>query len=143
MLNTFRVKFLYFFQEILVFRVSSLHFRAKILASVIACNENYSEEDIKILEEVSKQIYPKDENRASILEAVTINYVNSVLNKKNGFNLDKLIININNLVSKTPRFKDKISTDLLVMFTVCCKDSKSSCIQYRVLEFLENLKNDK
>ena len=133
MLKKIKFKFTYFFQEILVFNVSSLHFRAKTLATIIACNKNYNEAELKILKDISLEIYPNDKNRASMLEEVTIYYVKKVLSDRDKLNLDKLILNINTLVTNTPRFRKKILTDSLIFFTICSKDSKSSIMQFRVL----------
>jgi hypothetical protein len=106
---------------------------------MIACNNDYGEEEIKILKDISKKIYPEDTNRSNMLEEVTIYYVEKIISKKDKLSLDKLIIDINRQINKTPRFRKKILTDFLVLFTTCTKDSKSSIIQFRVLEFFENL----
>jgi hypothetical protein len=142
LLKKLKLRFTYFFQEILVFHVSSLHFRAKVLAVVISCNPDYSDEEIKLLEKISKEIYSKDDNRANMLKEVTLYYVKKVFSKKDSLNLDRLVIDISRQTKKTPRFKYKILVDLLVQFTTCIKNSESSIIQYRVLEFLEDLKGE-
>jgi len=127
-------------REVFVYHHNSLEFRAKIFALIIAANENPQECEYAIVEEAGMQIY-KEEDRVNMLLLTTREYVNKV-HHSNGLNIDDLVEDIQNELKQVPRYAFKIDIEALRPLAECSIDEDTSSYQLRMLEFLQNLKED-
>jgi len=130
--------FLSFFREGFLYHYSSLEFRAKLLAAMIAIDKKIDECEEKILQEIASQIYKNNEARVYVLINTTKEYVDKVI-QKNGLDLNELILEIDKDLKKVKRFYKKINIQQLEKFLECSKDNEEKQItQKHVLEFLQN-----
>ncbi len=130
--------FLSFFREVFVYHNSSLEFRAKLLAAMIATNQHMDECEIKILENIAKEIYPDDEARVDVLVRTTKEYVKKII-EKNGLELNELIKSINRELKEEKRFCEKVNIERLSRFLECSQgDEETQLTQTRILEYLQN-----
>ncbi len=125
-----------FFREFLVFHHSSLEFRAKTLASMIAVKKSIDECEKETLENIAKEIYKNDENRAEILINTTIEYVDKVI-EINGLYVDDLIINIDKTLKKYPKFYKKIDLEKLKRFLKCKATPEEKLLRVRIYEYFK------
>jgi len=132
-----KTRFLSFFRDIFVYHTSSLEFRAKILASVIAIKHGINECEEEILEDIAKKTYKNDEARAALLVQVTKEYINKIIDK-NELDINDLIKNIDSTLKSSKRFAYKINIKELKRFLECSKDDEEiNIIQRRIIEFLQ------
>ena len=132
-----KIRFLSFFRDIFVYHTSSLEFRAKIIASVIAIKHGINECEEKILEDIAKKTYKNDEARAKLLIEVTKEYINKII-EKNELDINDLIKNIDTTLKNSKRFAYKINIKELKRFLECSKDNEEiNIIQQRIIEFLQ------
>jgi len=127
-------------REVLVYHHSSLEFRAKIFALIIAANQTPQECEYNLVHDAGMDIY-KNKERVDMLLLTTKEYVNKV-HQKNGLNLDGLIEDIQKELSQVPRYAHKINIHALHPLVECTIDEDTSSYQLRMLEFLENLKEE-
>jgi len=127
-------------REILVYHHSSLEFRAKIFALIVAANQHPTECDYDLVHEAGMQIY-KDKDRAKMLLLTTKEYVDKV-HKQSRLDIDDLVEEIRNEVRQIPRYSVKIDISLLQPLIECTTDEDTSTYQIRMLEFLEELKKE-
>lgn len=127
-------------REVLVYHHNSLEFRSKIFALIIAANENPQDCEYDIVHEEGMKIY-KDEQRVNMLLHTTKEYVNKV-HKKNGLYIDDLLEDIQKELRQVPRYAHKIDIQALHPIVECSIDEDTSSYQLRMLEFLENLKEE-
>lgn len=126
-----------FFREFLVFHHSSLEFRAKLLASMISVKKSIDECEKETLEQIAKEIYKNDENRAEILINTTLEYVKKV-EEINGLYVDDLIIDIDKNLKKHPKFYKKIDIESLKRFLKCKATTEEKLLRLRILEYYTN-----
>lgn len=129
--------FLSFFREFFVYHHTSLEFRAKLFASMIATNKTDSSCEYKVLREVAKEIYKNDEYRMDVLVHTTKEYVNKII-QNDSLDIDCLLIDIDKELKKHKRFIDKINMKHLRSFYCCNGDEETTLLQTRILEFYEN-----
>jgi hypothetical protein len=127
-------------REILVYHHSSLEFRAKIFALIVAANQHPTECDYDLVHEAGMQIY-KDKDRAKMLLLTTKEYVDKV-HMQSRLDIDDLVEEIRNEVRQIPRYSVKIDISLLQPLVECTTDEDTSTYQIRMLEFLEELKKE-
>jgi hypothetical protein len=139
-MNFFRfikIRFLLFFRDIFVYHTSSLEFRAKVYASVIAVKGYMDECEEEILKDISNRIYRSDKARSLLLILVTKEYIDKII-EKNGLDINALIKNIDIELKKSNRFAYKINIEDLKRFLACKNSDKDvNIIQKRVIEFLQ------
>jgi hypothetical protein len=144
-MNIFRrikARFLVFFRDIFVYHNSSLEFRAKILAAMIGANKDMDECEMKLLEEIARDIYPNDMARVDVLIRTTKEYVDKVI-RNNDLEINELIKNIDKVIKEEPRFVEKINIERLSRLFECSKgDEETQMIQRRIVEFLEQEKRE-
>jgi hypothetical protein len=132
-----KIRFLSFFRDIFVYHTSSLEFRAKIIASVIAIKYGINECEENILQDIAKKTYKKDEARANLLVQVTKEYINKII-EKNELDINDLIKNIDTTLKNSKRFAYKINIKELKRFLECSQDDEEiNIIQQRIIEFLQ------
>lgn len=130
------------FRELFIYHHSSLEFRAKVFALVIASDDN--QENLECaLEHVAAAgtlIY-KNEDRANSLTLTTKEYCNKV-HDVNGLNIDDLIEDIRKELRQIPRYINKIDIEHLRPMIECTQNEETTIYQQRILEFLESLKEE-
>jgi hypothetical protein len=139
-LKKLKIFFLSFFRELFVYHHTSLEFRAKLFAAMIASNKNDNSCEYKVLSKIASEIYD-DEYRVNVLVHTTKEYVNKIL-KSDSLDLDCLLLDIDKDLKRHKRFKNKINMQHLRSFFACNGDEDTIILQTRILEFFENeLKN--
>lgn len=127
-------------REVFVYHHNSLEFRAKVFALIIAANENPQECEYTIVHDAGMQVY-KDEERVNMLLLTTKEYVKKV-HLKNGLFIDDLVEDIQKELQQLPRYAQKIDIAALRPLAECSTDEDTSSYQIRMLEFLQNLKEE-
>jgi len=128
--------FLSFFRELFVHHHTSLEFRAKLFASMIASNKIDNSCEYKILKKIAKEIYKDDEYRVDVLVHTTKEYVNKII-QNDSLDIDKLLLDIDKELKRHKRFADKIDMNHLKSFYSCSGDEDTIILQTRILEFFE------
>jgi len=134
-LHNLKHHFLRGFREVFIHHHSSMEFRAKLFALIIAPNENYGECETEILKHNSELIY-EDKTRSEALINLTNEYLDK-LNAPNGLGIDDLINDIVKDLREYRRFATKIDINLLMPIQMCTDDDDNALYQLRILEFLE------
>ncbi len=127
-------------REVLIYHHSSLEFRAKIFALIIAANHHPGECEYNLVHKAGMDTY-KDKHRVDMLVLTTREYVNKV-HQKYGLDIDDLIIDIQRELQQIPRYVEKIDIAQLHPIVECSVDEDTSTYQIRMLEFLQNLKEE-
>ncbi len=128
------------FRELLLYHHSSLEFRAKLFAAIIAANENYSECELDIVQETGMALYG-EEDRANTLRLTVEEYLDKVF-EDNDLAIDELIEDIISDLKDIPRYADKISIDDYRKIIACCEDEESRIYQERIVDLYQRLKDD-
>jgi hypothetical protein len=128
------------FREVLLYHHSSLEFRAKLYAALIAANEKYSECELAIVQEAGTAIY-NDDNRANTLRLTVEEYLEKVF-EDNGLAIDELIEDLINDLKDIPRYADKIRIEDYRKIMACCDDEESRIYQERIIDLFQRLKDD-
>lgn len=136
-LKSAKTFFLSFFRELFVYHHTSLEFRAKLFASMIATNKIDNTCEYKTLKEIAKEIYKDDEYRVDVLVHTTREYVNKII-ENDSLDIDRLLIDIDRELKKNKRFIDKINLNHLRRFYSCNGDEETILLQTRILEFYES-----
>jgi len=129
------------FRELFVHHHSSLEFRAKILALIIAANENFDSKECEIITEIGQDIYKNDSERVNLLFLSTKELVKKVKDD-NGLDIDTLIANIQKELKYVPRYAKKIDVESLKSIVKLSKDEDTISYQNNILEFLQDLKDE-
>ncbi len=128
------------FRELFVYHHSSLEFRAKLFAVVIAANDDANDCELQIVKDAGMSIY-NDESRANALMLTTKEYVVKVV-EDNGLDMDSLIKDITDELRVVPRYAEKIDITQLEPLIECGTDEDVSTYQIRIIEFLDRLKQE-
>jgi len=128
------------FREIFVHHYSSLDFRAKIFALIIAANEKPKLNNFILVKTLATKIYPNDPDRANMLLLTTKELIDKINTKK--ISVDTLIQSIANNVKLVPRYAKKIDIETLSGFLDLAENEDTYYYQKNILEFLENLKTE-
>ena len=140
---SFRIKHHFFsaFRELFVYNHSSLEFRAKIFALLIATNESSSVEAYIVVKKAGNKIYKNNEERADLLMISTKELVNKV-KENNGLYVDTLISNIQKELRAIPRYAKKIDIELLKPIIALSHDEDTIIYQKNILNFLRDIKEE-
>jgi len=136
-IKSIKTSFLAFFREFFVYHHTSLEFRAKLFASMIASNKVDDECEYVVLKKIAKEIYRDDEYRMDVLVHTTKEYVDKII-KNNGLDIDHLILDIDRELRRHKRFVDKINMNHLRSFYACNGDEDTILLQTRILEYYES-----
>ena len=128
------------FRELLLYHHSSLEFRAKLFAAIIAANENYTECELDIVQETGMALYG-EEDRANTLRLTVEEYLEKVF-EDNDLAIDELIEDILNDLKDIPRYAEKISIDDYQKIIDCCENEESRIYQERIVDLYQRLKDD-
>ncbi len=140
---SFRIKHHFFsaFRELFVHHHSSLEFRAKIFALLIATNEDSSVEAYIVVKKIGNEIYKNDEERADLLMISTKELVNKVKDN-NGLYVDTLITKIQKELKAVPRYAKKIDIESLKPIIALSHDEDTIIYQNSILNFLRDIKEE-
>jgi len=143
MFTTLKRNIVKMFREFLVYHNSSLEFRAKIMTLMISSNGEISECEKQKLKEIAYDTYQDDHERAELLIA-TINEYHDKIITNNGLDFEHLIQLVAKEVRTVKRFHEKIDIPLLMQLHECVEedDEEDRLFQIRIIEFLENLKEE-
>lgn len=128
------------FRELFIYHHSSLEFRAKVFALVIAANEKHSDCEFEIVRNTGIKIY-NDEDRANTLTLTTKEFVEKI-HDRNGMDIDTLIQDIVQELKMIPRYAKKISIEELTPLVSCNGDDDTISYQNSIIAFLERLKKE-
>jgi len=136
-LKSTKTFFLSFFRELFVYHHTSLEFRAKLFASMIASNQIDNSCEYVMLKKIAKEIYKDDEYRVDVLVHTTKEYVSKII-QNDSLDIDHLILDIDRELKRHKRFIDKINMNHLRSFYACNGDEDTILLQTRILEFYES-----
>jgi len=128
------------FRELLLYHHSSLEFRAKLFAALIAANDQYGECELSVVQDAGMALY-SDEDRANTLRLTVEEYLDKVF-RDNGLAIDALIEDLMNDLKDIPRYTEKISIDDYQKIVACCEDADNRAYQERIIELYQRLKDD-
>lgn len=129
------------FREFLVYHHSSLEYRAKVLTLMISSNGEMCECEQKALKEIAERIYGKEIDRVELLIDTVMEYHSKIVTN-NGLDFEHLIQLVGKETKEVPRFVSKIDMELLNLLHQCVNDEDERLFQERILEYLENLKDE-
>jgi hypothetical protein len=129
------------FRELLLYHHSSLEFRAKLFAAIIAANDNYGECELEIVKETGMALYKDDLDRANTLRLTVEEYLDKIF-QDNGLAIDELIEDLLWDLKEVPRFAEKISIEYYRQITACCEDEDTRIYQERIIDLYQRLKDD-
>ncbi len=135
-----RNHFINAFRELFLYHHSSLEFRAKLFAAVIAANPDAGECEYAIAAQAGSQIYD-DPDRSNSLLLMIQEYVDKVTDD-NGLDIDTLLEDIVRDLRDLPRYSQKINIDLLRPLLDCNHDEENRIYQERILELFANLREE-
>ena len=129
------------FRELLVYHHSSLEYRAKILTLMISSNGEICECEKQKLKEIVHTIYGDDQERAELLIDTIYEYHIKIITN-NGLDFEHLIQQVERETKEVKRFAQKIDMGLLMQLHECMVEEEDRLFQQRILEFLQNLKDE-
>jgi len=141
MVKTFKRNVMKMFREVLVYHHSSLEYRAKILTLMISANGEICECEKQKLKEIAYSIYGDDQDRAELL-IDTVNEYHTKIITNNGLDFEHLIQQVQKETKEVKRFCEKIDMGMLMQLHECMDNEEDILFQKRILEFLENLKDE-
>ncbi|MCK5854146.1 MAG: hypothetical protein KAG56_02915 [Sulfurovaceae bacterium] len=139
MIKRVRRKIKKVFRELLLYHNSSLEYRAKVFTLVIASTGEMNRCEERLIEEISCDIYEKDEERSEILVEAVKEYLDKIITN-NGLDFDHLVFQVEKETKAVKRFSKKINIDELNRFQACVKNEDDKIYQQRVIDYLERLK---
>ncbi|HSR73367.1 MAG TPA: hypothetical protein VLL31_00860, partial [Sulfurovum sp.] len=93
------------------------------------------------LKEIAHTIYADDHDRAELLLDAVNEYHTKILTN-NGLDFEHLILQVERETKEVKRFAQKIDMGLLAQLHECVEDEEDRLFQERILEFLQNLKDE-
>ena len=143
MYKAFKRRFIKMFREFLIYHNSSLEFRAKLLTLMVSANGEIDECEKQKLKEIAHAIYSDDQERAELLIDTVNEYHNKIINR-NGLDFEHLIQIVAKETKEVKRFCTKIDMEVLRQLQECTdeEDEEEWLFQQRILEFLQNLKDE-
>lgn len=134
-------KFFNAFRELVVHHHSSLNFRAKTFALLIAADPNAKVENYIIVKKYGLHLYKDDEKRANLLALSTKELVQKVKDN-NGLYLDTLVANIQKELKNVPRYAHKIDIEALEKLLELPHNEDTVSYQKSIIRFLKDLKEE-
>ncbi len=131
------------FREFLVYHNDSLEFRAKLITLMVSSNGEISECEKQKLKEIAYRTYIDDQERAELLIDTVKEYHEKIMTN-NGLDFEHLIQLVAKEVREVKRFPNKIDIPLLMELHSCVdeEDEEDMLFQMRIIEFLQNLKDE-
>lgn len=128
------------FRELLLYHHSSLEFRAKLFAALIAANDKYGECELTIVQETGMALY-KDVDRANALRLTVEEYLGKIF-EDNGLAIDELIEDLLRDLKNVPRFAEKIFIEDYQKILACSEENDNRIYQERIIDLYQRLKDD-
>lgn len=128
------------FRELFLYHHSSLEFRAKLFAAVIAADDEANECEFDLVKEAGMTIY-KDEDRSNTLVLTTREMVEKVL-ENNGLDIDALVEDIIFDLKTVPRYALKIELEQLQPLLGCQSNPDITLYQKNILRLLGALREE-
>lgn len=128
------------FRELFLYHHSSLEFRAKLFAAVIAADDKADECEFDRVKEAGMAIY-NEEDRSNTLVLTTREIVDKVL-KNNGLDIDALIEDIIQDLKTVPRYALKIELSQLEPILACQDDPDVTAYQRSILRLFGELRSE-
>lgn len=125
------------FRELFIYHHSSLEFRAKVFAMVIAANRDADECEFDLVTKAGMSIY-NNEDRANTLMLATKEYVKKV-HDDNGLDIDRLVHDIVQDLKVVPRYAKKLDPLQLQPIIDCSVDEDTTAYQLNMLDFINSL----
>jgi len=143
MFRAFKRRFIKMFREFLIYHNSSLEFRAKLLTLMVSANGEIDACEKQKLKEIAHSIYSDDQERAELLIDTVNEYHHKIINR-NGLDFEHLIQIVAKETKEVKRFCTKIDMKALKQLQECTdeEDEEEWLFQQRILEFLQNLKDE-
>ena len=141
MVKTFKRNVMKMFREFLVYHHSSLEYRAKILTLMISANGEICECEKQKLKEIAHSIYGDDQDRVELLIDAVNEYHTKIITN-NGLDFEHLVQLVQKETKEVKRFCKKIDMELLMQLHECMDNEEDILFQKRILEFLQNLKDE-
>lgn len=139
--TTIKQKFLSAFRELFIYHHTSLEFRAKLFALLIAATQKSDFDcELEILDVIGMEIY-NDKDRADALVVTAKEYVVKIY-EKNELDFDSLVDQIRFDLRTVPRYVHKINLTQLKRMCECENDEDTQSFQENILEFFETLKEE-
>jgi len=137
-----RIKKYFFsaFREVFVYHHSSLEFRAKTYAVLIAGSTESFSRYQHTLEVIASEIYTNPD-RAGALVMTVKEYLKAIQNKKNMGN-EMLLNDVIRELRLVPRFALKIEPEHLERLEECTLEEDSKIYQQRLIEFLREKRTE-
>jgi len=133
-LTTIRNHFFSAFREIFVYHHTSLEFRAKTYAVIIASGDETVYRYLLALQEIASEIYDEPD-RAGTLVMTVREYIEAVHVKKT-MSDQTLLHDIIHELRLMPRYASKIEPGHLRKLQECTQDRDSKIYQERIIDFL-------
>jgi hypothetical protein len=128
------------FREIFIYHHSSLEFRAKTYAVLIASAKEPLEQYDSTLEKIASEIYT-DPDRAEALILTVKEYIKGIHIKKNRGE-ELLLIDMIRELRQIPRYALKIEPDHRERLQECTHDRDSKIYQSRIIDFLKEKRRE-
>ena len=141
LIRTLKRKLMKMFRELLVYHHNSLEYRAKVLTLMISSNGEMCECEQEKLDAIAKNIYGNDLDRVELLIDTVNEYHNKIITN-NGLNFEHLIVLVSRETKSVKRFAQKIDMESLLELHSCMKSEEDILFQKRILEFLQDLKDE-
>ncbi len=141
MVKTFKRNIMKMFREFLVYHHSSLEYRAKIFTLMISANGEICECEKQKLKEIAYSIYSDDQDRAELLIDAVNEYHTKIITN-NGLDFEHLVQLVQKETKEVKRFCKKIDMEMLMQLHECMDNEEDILFQKRILEFLQNLKDE-
>ncbi len=140
MFKTIKNYFFSAFREIFIYHHSSLEFRAKTYAVLIASSKEPLYQYDSILEEIASEIYTESD-RAEALILTVKEYIKGIQIKKNRGE-ELLLIDMIRELRQIPRYALKIEPEHLERLKECTRDRDSKIYQSRIIDFLKEKRRE-
>lgn len=134
MLRSIKNYFFSAFREVFVYHHSSLEFRAKTYAVLIASSHESLHQYQDTLEKIASEIYTESD-RADALVLTVKEYIKSIQSKKY-MGEEPLLIDVIRELRQVPRYALKIEPEHLTRLQECTSDMDSKVYQKRLIDFL-------
>jgi len=128
------------FRELFLYHHSSLEFRAKLFAAVIAADNAANECEFDLVKEAGMQIY-SDDDRSNTLVLIVREMVEKVI-ENNGLDIDALVEDIIRDLKSVPRFALKIEIAQLKPLLACQDDPDVTAYQKNILRLFRELRTE-
>jgi hypothetical protein len=129
--------FLTAFREPFLYHYTSLEFRAKVFALIIAPSyESAKEYDYKLLKEIAAEIYEGDRHRQGVFLNIVKEYIATIL-RNPSVAYDEIVKEINRKVKNNKKLAEKINIEHLSRFLNTDINEDKRLLQQRIFEFLE------